>query len=241
MIPLLGGVLALVFFCWLGQNYTRADPKKLANLMRRGGGVLAMGVAAVLLVRGRFDMAVPLAGFGWWLFSGRSLSLPGWGGVGRGDTAPKPGRRSSVRSATVTMELDHDTGEMLGRITAGPLAGRDLASFAQGELIALRGEALGADPEGARLLEAYLDRRFPAWRENAEADVNARRGGDRGTRTLTEEEALQILGLAPGASDDDIRRAHRSLMKKLHPDQGGSTYLASRVNQAKDVLLNRHH
>jgi DnaJ-domain-containing protein 1 len=90
-----------------------------------------------------------------------------------------------------------------------------------------------------RLLEAYFDRRFPRWREDAHADAHPRSAQPQ-TGAMTEEEAYQILGLQPGASADEVRRAHRALMKKLHPDQGGSTYLAARVNQAKEILLDRH-
>jgi hypothetical protein len=138
------------------------------------------------------------------------------------------------------MTLEHDSGNLAGQIVAGDHAGRSLDEFDLGELVAM-GSAF--DAESLALLESYLDRRFPAWRENAQGERAGRQGGHVGSAAsgkMTEQEAYQILGLQPGASEDEISRAHRSLMKKLHPDQGGSTYLAARVNQAKEVLLGRH-
>jgi len=96
------------------------------------------------------------------------------------------------------------------------------------------------DAESVALLESYLDRRFPAWRQNAQGDAAGGQRRAAATGKMTDEEAYQILGLQPGATRDDIGRAHRALMKKLHPDQGGSTYLAARVNEAKDTLLRAH-
>ena len=144
---------------------------------------------------------------------------------------------SRVRSAFVEMELDHDTGAMRGRILAGPHEGDTLDALDVATLIGLLAEI---DEESRALLMAYLDRREPRWREHAQGDAAAGQGRRRSSGKMTEEEAYQILGLKPGASADEIGRAHRALMKKLHPDQGGSTYLAARVNEAKDVLLRRH-
>jgi hypothetical protein len=96
-------------------------------------------------------------------------------------------------------------------------------------------------PWWRRLFAAYANSRRSGGREDAQRDAAAgRRFGPPGAGKMTEQEAYQILGVQAGASTQDIARAHRALMKKLHPDQGGSTYLAARVNEAKDILLRRH-
>jgi hypothetical protein len=136
------------------------------------------------------------------------------------------------------MELDHDTGAMRGRILAGRHEGTMLDAL---DLPTLIGFLVEIDEESRALLMAYLDRREPRWREHAQGDAAAGAGRTAwSSGKMTEEEAYQILGVQPGASAEEIGRSHRSLMKKLHPDQGGSTYLAARVNEAKDVLLRRH-
>lgn len=236
MISLLYGVMALLVFWWLSRLYTKTNPKLLAKLIKRLGGYALLGLAAYMMTRGRIDMALLLGGAGAWLL-GWSIGLQRFG---RGSATPTTGKTSRVRSAMIEMELDHDTGDMRGTILGGTFEGRPLQSLSETELQSLYAECAGSDPEGVRLLEAYFDRRFPGWRKDAHGDQNAGAGGQAQTGAMTEEEAYQILGLEPGADVEAIKRAHRALMMKLHPDQGGSTYLASRVNEAKDILLSRH-
>ena len=89
----------------------------------------------------------------------------------------------------------------------------------------------------AALMEAYLDWRVPDWRNKAEEASDRGQAGGFGKGRMSVEEARAVLEVAPDASKEDIRQAHRRLMMKLHPDQGGSNYLAARINEAKDVLL----
>jgi hypothetical protein len=136
------------------------------------------------------------------------------------------------------MELDHDTGRMQGRVLAGSYQGASLEALDQASLMKLFTEI---DEDSRDLLAAYLDRREPGWRGHAQSEGSAGAGSrPGGAGKMTEEEAYQILGIQRGASTEEIRRAHRSLIKKLHPDQGGTTYLAARINEAKDILLRRH-
>jgi hypothetical protein len=234
-MALLYGIAAVALVWWLSQKFAGANAAALAKALKVVGGILAFGGAGLMVLRGRIDMALLLGGLGAWLLGWSVLRFP-WASGRAQRTA---GTVSRVRSAMVEMELDHDTGAMDGTVLAGALAGRRLNALDDGDLKALLAECRRSDPDGARLLEAYLDRRSPGWREHAEAHEHPRPGRD-APGAMTEQEAYEVLGLAPGASPEEIRRAHRMLMKKLHPDQGGSTYLAARVNQAKEILLGGH-
>ncbi len=232
-MPLLLGVVVLILLLWAVNAFAKADPKQAARLLRYIGGVAALIFALFLLIRGEIGLAVPVGavGLGWlgW------LTL--WPASFGGRTQKRSGQVSRVRSAFLEMELDHDSGAMRGHILAGRYAGNSLDALDAQILIGLIGEV---DNDSRQLLMAYLDRREPRWREHAQGDAGAGQASSVTRGKMTEEEAYQILGLQPGAGAQEIGRAHRSLMKKLHPDQGGSTYLAARVNEAKDVLLRSH-
>ncbi len=230
---LLIGLAVLLLILFGARMITTSDPKKLAKALRTGGGIGAVLLAAFFAITGRFYLAIPLGFFGATLLGW--LSAPAsW----TSRTQRSTGQVSRVRSQFVEMELDHDSGEMRGKILAGKYENVPLDALDPPTLLKLRGEF---DPESRALLEAYLDRRTPSWREDVDEDTGPGRSEPPHHSPVTEEEAYQILGLETGAADADVRRAHRSLMKKLHPDQGGSTYLAARVNEAKEVLLRRHN
>lgn len=239
-MPVLLGFAALVLAVIALRAYTRASPAVLAALIKRGGGVVALAVAGLLIFRGRLDLGLALGAFGAWLMG---LGAPqGLGNAGAGGHGV-----SRVRSAMIEMELDHSTGAIRGMVLAGRHEGKPLDSLTRPALLELYDACRRDDPDGARLLEAYLDRRFAGWRAAGDANHDAGSGNAAGqgrarrAGAISEDEAYEILGLKKGAAAADIARAHRDLMKKLHPDLGGTTDLAARVNEAKDVLMRRHH
>ena len=240
MPTLIAGVVAVVVLYLLLQMFRAANPALLARWVKIGGGVLALAVAAFTGLRGELAVAIPLGIFGAGLLGWSPFGPGGFSNIGGifGGGAPRSsGQASRVRSQFLDMSLDHDSGALSGQIIDGPNAGHSLDAFDLPQLIAM---IPAFDAESVALLESYLDRRFPAWRHHAQGDAAGRRSGPAASGKMTDEEAYQILGLQPGAGRDDISRAHRALMKKLHPDQGGSTYLAARVNEAKDTLLRTH-
>ena len=232
MPTLIFGVLILVIGLWALGVVSKIDPKVGARVLKASGGLLALGLGVFLGLRGEIGIAIPLGAVG--------LGLLGWMPFGPAGfsarTQKSSGKTSRVRTAFIEMELDHDSADMRGSVIAGAHQGRALADL---DVPTLAGMLTDIDEESRALLMAYLDRRDAGWREHAQGDSAMGRPAASNGK-MSEQEAYQILGLEAGATANAIGHAHRALMKKFHPDQGGSTYLAARINEAKEVLLRRH-
>lgn len=228
---MLFAVIGVGALTWLmGWALLRADAARIAQGVRIAGPAILVLFGLALLALGRAQPGLLLiSGGAYWFFATRR----------RLAATPSKGRHSTVRSAALEMELDHDTGGLEGLVLAGRYEGRVLGEMTEAELQDLRHD-LASDAESLQLLETYLDGRFPAWRTHAEPDIGGRQAGAPASGAMTEKEAYQILGLEPGAGTADIRKAHRRLMQRLHPDLGGSSFLAARINEAKDLLLSLH-
>jgi DnaJ domain len=229
----LGGLFVFGFLVLLGRLFVATDPHTLVRLIRYGVGIVLIGIGGVMTLSGRWGLGLPLVAGGL-----SALSLGRIGPIDLGGDARTPGTGSRVRSRYVRMQLDHDTGAISGEVTSGQFSGRSLDTLDRGELLSLR-EEVRADGESLALVDAYLDRRMPGWRDDVEGSTAGAAGGGSESGPMTEQQAYEILGLASGAGPAEIRTAHRRLMKKVHPDQGGSTFLAAKINEAKDLLLRK--
>jgi len=237
MIDLLIGAFALILTIILLHGFTRANPKTLAKGLRYlGAGALVLA-AAFFLVRGIVPAAVLLGSMAYGVFTGGRVWPGGWPHWQFPQSAGGASRDQTTRVSTewVEMELDHNTGEMHGRVLKGAFSGKSLDALSDADAILLY-QAAGQDPDTARLLEAYLDRRLgPGWR--TQKSQEEQRARPRSSSAMSRDEAYRVLGLKPGATEEEIRAAHRKLMLNLHPDRGGTDYLAAKINEAKDVLL----
>ena len=246
ILTILAAVLTGAAFVLLVRVYwSKVQPSRSSVLLTTAAIVLVAGLA-VLAATGRLHW-IAAAGAAVFPFLRRGFSLlrflpllrrvaplAGQAFAGRQAHAADSGagpRSSEVEAAELRMTLHHDSGQMDGEILAGSFQGRRLSTLDLDELRSLR--AALTDADSLRLLESYLDRHHPGWGDAAEGAT----GAEPSDGQMDEARALEVLGLEAGATQEDVIDAHRRLIQKLHPDRGGSTYLAATLNEAKRVLL----
>lgn len=216
----------------------------LVHKLRRSGSsarlprlLAAAGIAGFLMlltVRGGAEIAMPLLAVLAPLLL-RWLQLPSPSSTTTGQASPN---QSTVTTRFLVMTLDHVSGVMTGTVREGRFVGRSLQDLTRPELLELWRECQ-PDPQSTAVLEAYLDRHVDAgWRNQADTERKDRTQAT-ANDYMDRAEAYRVLGLQSGAGRDEIQAAYRRLIQRVHPDQGGSSDLAARINQARDVLLRR--
>jgi hypothetical protein len=238
------GIGLLVIFVLAGRWFVSVEPRQAAAAIKWAGLGLLAFVILLIVVSGRLSLLLPLVALLLWLRRRYQRARPSFGF----SSQPSSGGSSEVRTRFLHMSLDHDSGQMDGEIVDGRHAGQRLSQLDLAALLELLRDYRIADEQSASVLEAYLDRVGPEdWRDSGDQAQDSTGEGrarhDRGpnapTGPMTRAEALEILGLEEGAGNDEVRDAHRRLMQKLHPDHGGSNYLAAKLNEAKDLLIGR--
>ncbi len=225
---------------WLFARLGRMSPQHRSRYLKIaalwiGGGLL---LAAILTGKLHPLFAIAGAAFPWIqrfiLMRSAYQMFSSWKGPAQG---AKPGQSSDVRTKFLEMVLDHDTGAISGTVIAGNFKGRTLNDLSVEEIAELISECQTSDKQSVSLIQAYLDKMRPdEWDEYAR-EHGAHEEHAQGDGSMSKEEALQVLELAEGATKEEIIESHRRLMQRNHPDRGGSTWVAARINQAKDVLL----
>jgi len=174
----------------------------------------------------------PIVGSLWKRYGGRGNTIGG-NGNGNGNTS---GQYSTVRSNYIEMTLNHENGAMDGDVLQGQFKGSRLQSMSLVQLLSLLGEVRD-DNDSVALLQTYMDHAHHGWREQAQAAGADQANLGTPSSAMTQSEACQILGVKIDADRAEIIAAHKRLIQKIHPDRGGSPYLAAKINQAKDFLL----
>lgn len=249
------GIALLIGLLLVGRWFANAEPKALVKTLKWLSLVVLLAVIVSLAVTGRLAWAVmALPAVLPWIMRARAVhraarNFSRMSAGMRGGPTGAAGQTSEVETKFLKMTLDHGTGAMNGEVIDGPYAGRKLDELSPAELADLLNTCMVHDNQSAQVLEAYLDRAHPDWREQMQAagagagtgsgygNGNGYGGNGPAGGGMTRDEAFDVLGLDPGANEAEIKAAYHRLIGNLHPDHGGSTYLAAKINQAKDVLL----
>lgn len=234
------GAFLLLGSLLFAKLFLSADPRILAQIVRYLAGSILILLSLLFFARGGFLFGLPCLVLG---LAVMSRHLPSGlnpfrssGGLGR--ERGRARRTSSINTATLRMTLDHESGEMDGEVLAGPFTSQVLSAMSIEDLLRLFEMCCRDDPDAAQLLEVYLQRqRSDELGENWTPGHESTARDDGPPGRIGRDEAFAVLGLEPGASREEILRAYKKLMKKFHPDQGGSNYLASKINEAKDLLI----
>ena len=242
-------IIGVVFAAlWLLRRFLKTPPFQISDGLKGGLIYFGVGLLVLLAVTGRLNWVIPLIGAVVAIFA---RSLPHllryapllhrlWMQLKtRGpSSANKTSDQSTVEARYIRMQLDHLTGELDGQVLEGRFAGKHLYEIPLDRLVEFYKECMANDRESAHLVEAYLDRVHGGeWKQILGDDDGRDWSAPTESGPMNRDEAFQILGLRSGASDDAVKQAHRRLIQKLHPDRGGSDFLAAKINQAKDVLL----
>ena len=247
-MPRLILILALIFIAWLLIRwFIHTPPENISRALKKSVLWIIAIVFIALAVTGRMNWLLA-AGAALLPFAKRALGLirflplikmlQGRYQASRSYRAPKSGQTSTVETRFLRMTLDHDSGDMDGDVLDGRYEDCLLSQMSQEEVLSLYEECQNVDPESASLLEAYLDHTHHGWREQTSQQTHAEEKTPPSGK-MTPDEAREILGVGKDATEQEIIHAHRKLMHKLHPDRGGSDYLASKINLAKDCLLGK--
>ncbi len=231
------GIGLFVAMLLMANWYASADAKSVLKFLKWALIFGFSGAGLFFLFTGRLAWAfMALPALLPWFFRLRLVLRAAKAFSRMSGTFRSSGQTSDVETTILRMALDHDTGEMSGEVLKGKFVGRQIDDLNESELVELLGVCQVDDQDAARVLETYLDRHHPSWRSvNPGADERQKHSAFSNDMELVE--AYKVLGLDEGASVDNIKDAHRRLIAGLHPDHGGSDYLAAKINQAKDLLL----
>lgn len=224
------GIALLAGFLLSIRWYVSADPKTLLKVLKwlSLGAIIVIGLFLALSGRLAWAFVTLPVLIGWFMrFRSAARMFKNFSRMASGGASTAS---SEVETRFLRMTLNHGSGEMDGEILEGPNKGRRLSEVGQHGIVSLLKACWSEDEQSAQILEAYLDRYFPDWRDGTEKENTFKDEMDRA-------EALEILGLSEQASTDEIKAAYHRLIAGIHPDHGGSTYLAAKINRAKDVLL----